>query len=156
MIQVAGRAGRHEQSGAAARVLVQTRYPQHQLYRYLLAQDVSGFAEAELADRETAGLPPFSHMAAIRAAYRDEAKTRHLLRLLRDHLQQFATQNSWPVTAYGPVARYPEMQAGKWRGQIILESDSRPALHQLLATAELWIAEHRELDCHIDVDPVEV
>ena len=156
LIQVAGRAGRHEQSGAAARVLVQTRYPQHQLYRYLLAQDVSGFAEAELADRQTAGLPPFSHMAAIRAAYRDEAKTRHLLRLLRDHLQQFAAQNSWPVSAYGPVARYPEMQAGKWRGQIILESDSRPALHQLLATAEVWMAEHRELDCHIDVDPVEV
>jgi primosomal protein N' len=54
------------------------------------------------------------------------------------------------------VARYPEMQAGKWRGQIILESESRPALHQLLAVAEQWMAQHRELDCHLDVDPVEV
>ena len=156
LIQVAGRAGRHEQSGAAARVLIQTRYPQHRLYRFLLQQDVVGFAQAELADRRAAGLPPFSYMAAVRAAYRDETKTRKLLHSLRDELQQFAAQHSWPVTAYGPVARYPEMQAGKWRGQIILESGSRPALHQLLAVAEQWMAQHRELDCHLDVDPVEV
>ena len=156
LIQVAGRAGRHEQSGVAARVLIQTRYPQHRLYRYLLKQDVAGYARAELLDRETANLPPFSHMAAIRAAHRDEAKTRKLLRVLRDELQQFAAQHGWPVTAYGPVARYPEMQAGKWRGQIVLESSARPALHQLLAVAESWMAEHRDLDCHVDVDPVEV
>lgn len=156
LIQVAGRAGRHEQSGAAARVLIQTRYPQHRLYRFLLQQDVAGFAKAELADREAASLPPFSYMAAVRAAYRDETKTRKLLQGLRDELQQFAAQYSWPVTAYGPVARYPEMQAGKWRGQIILESGSRPALHQLLAVVEQWMAQHRELDCHLDVDPVEV
>lgn len=156
LIQVAGRAGRHEQSGVAARVLIQTRYPQHRLYRYLLNQDVAGYAHAELLDRESANLPPFSHMAAVRAAHRDEAKTRKLLRLLRDELQQFAAQHGWPVTAYGPVARYPEMQAGKWRGQIVLESSARPALHQLLAAAESWMAAHRELDCHVDVDPVEV
>ncbi len=156
LIQVAGRAGRHEQSGTPARVLIQTRYPQHRLYSYLLAQNVAGFADAELSDREAANLPPFAHMAAVRAAYRDETKTRKLLRTLRDDLQQLAAQNSWPVTVYGPVARYPEMQAGKWRGQIILESGSRPALHQLLAIAEDWVGEHRELDCHLDVDPVEV
>ncbi|MBU3724546.1 MAG: primosomal protein N' [Burkholderiaceae bacterium] len=156
LVQVAGRAGRHGQAGSAARVLIQTRYPQHRLYRYLLGQDVAGFAKAELEDRQVAGLPPFSHMAAVRAAYRDETKTRQLLRTLRDELQQLAAEHSWPVTVYGPVARYPEMQAGKWRGQIILESGSRPALHNLLATAEGWMAQHRELDCHVDVDPVEV
>ena len=156
LIQVAGRAGRHEQSGTPARVLIQTRYPQHRLYSYLLTQNVAGFADAELTDRQSANLPPFSHMAAVRAAHRDETMTRKLLRTLRDELQQSAAENSWPVTVYGPVARYPEMQAGKWRGQIILESSSRPALHQLLAIAEDWMAQHRELDCHVDVDPVEV
>ncbi|NBW01714.1 MAG: primosomal protein N', partial [Betaproteobacteria bacterium] len=156
LIQVAGRAGRHEQSGAAARVLIQTRYPQHRLYRFLLQQDVIGFAQAELADRRAACLPPFSHMAAIRAAYRDEAKTRAVLQSLRDGLQALAKQNAWPVTAYGPVSRYPEKQAGKWRGQVILESISRTDLHRLLEHAEAWIAQHRALDFHIDIDPVEV
>ena len=156
LIQVAGRAGRHEQAGEAARVLIQTRYPQHRLYRFLLQQDVAGFAQAELADRRAAGLPPFSYMAAIRAAYRDEVQTRRALQALRDGLQESAKHNAWPVTAYGPVARYPEMQAGKWRGQIILESTSRSALHRLLEHAEGWIAQHRPFDCHIDIDPVEV
>jgi primosomal protein N' (replication factor Y) len=156
LIQVAGRAGRHEQSGVPARVLIQTRYPQHRLYTYLLQQDVAGFAQAELADRESAHLPPFSHMAAVRAAHRDEAHARKLLRSLRDGLQQFAAQQNWPISAYGPVARYPEMQAGKWRGQIVLESGSRPLLHQLLSVAEDWMAGRRELDWHVDVDPVEV
>ena len=156
LIQVAGRAGRHESTGVAAQVLIQTRYPQHRLYSYLLKQDVAGYARAELADRESANLPPFSHMAAVRAAHRDEDRARKLLRLLRDELQQFAALQNWPVSAYGPVARYPETQAGKWRGQIILESGARAALHRLLAIAESRMAEHRELDGHVDVDPVEV
>ncbi len=156
LMQVAGRAGRHESAGDPAQVLIQTRYPQHRLYRYLLSQDVAGFARMEMDDRQAAGLPPFAHMAAVRAAYRDEAKTRQLLHSLRDQLQQTAAQHSWPVTVYGPLARYPEVQAGKWRGQILLESSSRQALHHLLTTAEDWIAEHRELDCHVEVDPVEV
>ncbi len=156
LMQVAGRAGRHESSGDPAQVLIQTRYPQHRLYRFLLSQDVVGFARMEMEDRQAAGLPPFTHMAAVRAAYRDEGKTRELLRSLRDQLQQFAQENAWPVTVYGPVARYPEVQAGKWRGQILLESGSRSALHNLLASAEDWMAQHRGLDTHIEVDPVEV
>ena len=156
LMQVAGRAGRHESSGDPAQVLIQTRYPQHRLYRFLLSQDVAGFARMEMEDRQAAGLPPFTHMAAVRAAYRDEGKTRELLRSLRDQLQQFAQENAWPVTVYGPVARYPEVQAGKWRGQILLESASRSALHSLLVNAEDWMAQHREMDTHVEVDPVEV
>ncbi|MEN9772485.1 MAG: hypothetical protein RJA58_1128, partial [Pseudomonadota bacterium] len=123
---------------------------------FLLSQDVAGFARMEMEDRLAAGLPPFTHMAAVRAAYRDEGKTRELLRSLRDQLQQFAQENAWPVTVYGPVARYPEVQAGKWRGQILLESASRSALHSLLVNAEDWMAQHREMDTHVEVDPVEV
>ena len=156
LMQVAGRAGRHESAGDPAQVLIQTRYPQHRLYRYLLSQDVAGFARMEMGDRRAAGLPPFAHMAAVRAAHRDEAKTRQMLHSLRDQLQQIVAQHSWAVTVYGPLARYPEVQAGKWRGQILLESSSRQALHHLLSSAEDWIAEHRELDCHVEVDPGEV
>jgi primosomal protein N' (replication factor Y) len=156
LMQVAGRAGRHETAGDPAQVLIQTRYPQHRLYRFLLSQDVAGFARMEMEDRQAAGLPPFTHMAAVRAAYRDEGKTRELLRGLRGTLEQLAQAHSWPVTVYGPVARYPEVQAGKWRGQILLESGSRSALHNLLASAEDWMVQHRELDTHLEVDPVEV
>ncbi len=156
LIQVAGRAGRHEQSGTPAQVLVQTRYPQHPLYRFLLAQDVEGFAQKEMADRQAAGLPPFAFMAAIRASHADARKAQSALRVLRDDLQERAKEYGWAVSAYGPVARYPETQAGRWRGQLLLESSSRPQLHQLLGLAEAWMQANRNMDPHVDVDPVEV
>jgi primosomal protein N' (replication factor Y) (superfamily II helicase) len=156
LLQVAGRAGRHEQSGAPAQVLIQTRYPQHRLYQYLMAQDAEGFARAEMADREAAGLPPYAHMAAVRGSHKDPKTAQSALRGLRDLLQQIAQEHSWNVSVYGPVARYPETQAGKWRGQILIESGNRPTLHQLLAHAEDWMQQHRSIDAHVDVDPYEV
>lgn len=156
LIQVAGRAGRHEQSGTPAQVLVQTRYPQHPLYRFLLSQDVEGFAQKEMSDRQAAGLPPFAFMAAIRASHADARKAQSALRTLRDELQEIAKEQGWVVTVYGPVARYPETQAGRWRGQLLLESASRPQLHQLLGMAQEWMQANRTMDPHVDVDPYEV
>lgn len=156
LIQVAGRAGRHEQIGTPAQVLVQTRYPQHPLYRFLLTQDVESFAKKEMADRQAAGLPPFAFMAAIRASHADPRKAQSALRLLRDELQEFAKEQGWASTVYGPVARYPEMQAGRWRGQLLLESASRPQLHHLLAMAEVWMQANRSMEPNVDVDPYEV
>jgi len=156
LMQVAGRAGRHEQSGVAAQVLIQTRYPQHRLYRHLVTQNIEGFIEEEMNDRRAAGLPPFAHMAAIRAAHADAKKVQAALSRLKADLQLAANAGGMPITAYGPIARYPEIQAGKWRGQIMLESPARPQLHQLLSIAEDWMQQHRTFDTHIDIDPQEV
>src|SRR5204863_9948372 len=62
--QVAGRAGRREQQGE---VLVQTRYPGHPLFASLAAHDFAGFAESQLAERRSAGFPPYVFEAALRA-----------------------------------------------------------------------------------------
>ncbi len=156
LMQVAGRAGRHEQSGAPAQVLIQTRYPQHRLYQFLIRQDVEGFVRAEMEDRQNASLPPFSHMAAVRAAHADPTKAQSGLRALRSELEALMKAANIDGLVYGPIARYPEVQAGRWRGQLLLESSSRQALHQLLGVAEQWIAEHRSMDAHVDVDPQEV
>jgi primosomal protein N' (replication factor Y) (superfamily II helicase) len=156
LMQVAGRAGRHEKSGSPAQVLIQTRYPQHRLYRQLMLQNVEGFIHEEMNDRKAAGLPPFSHMAAIRAGHADSQKVQAGLRQLKANIESAAAASSQSIAVYGPVARYPEIQAGKWRGQIMLESPSRPQLHQFLEIAEDWIQQNRMFDAHIDVDPHEV
>lgn len=156
LMQVAGRAGRHEQRGSPAVVLVQTRYPQHRLYRALITQDVEGFARAEMQDRQAAAMPPFGFMAALRVAHKNMTTAITALRGLRDRLQTIAKENNWPALIYGPVARYPEVQAGRWRGQLVLESHSRRALHQLLSYAEQWQAENKTLEAQIDVDPYEI
>ena len=156
LMQVAGRAGRHEQLGSPAEVLIQTRYPQHRLYRALIAQDVEGFARAEIQDREASQMPPFAFMAALRVAHRDMTTATAALRELRDQMQTIAKENNWSASIYGPVARYPEVQAGRWRGQIMLESQSRQVLHQLLSYAERWLLENRTVEAQIDVDPYEI
>jgi primosomal protein N' (replication factor Y) len=156
LIQVAGRAGRHEQSGASAKVLIQTRYPQHRLYQLLIRQDVEGFAKHEMDDRRAAGLPPFRYMAAVRAAHADPVRAQRVLRELRDRLEEILREQKLDASAYGPVARYPETQAGRWRGQVLIEADNRAILHQLIGEAEDWMVEHRSFDPHVDVDPHEV
>ena len=156
LMQVAGRAGRHEQLGSPAEVLIQTRYPQHRLYRALIAQDVEGFARAEMQDREASQMPPFAFMAALRVSHRDMTTATAALRGLRDQMQTVAKENNWSASIYGPVARYPEVQAGRWRGQIMLESQSRQVLHQLLSYAERWLLENRTVEAQIDVDPYEI
>lgn len=156
LMQVAGRAGRHEQSGLPAQVLLQTRYPTHRLYRFLLNQDVDGFIEAEMQDRRAAGLPPFSYMAAVRASHRDPAKAQSALGALRREIESAGKTAGAACNVYGPIARYPETAAGKWRGQILMESATRANLQKLLGVAEQWLSEHRALDAHLDVDPYEV
>jgi primosomal protein N' (replication factor Y) len=68
MEQVAGRAGRGERPG---RILVQTYDPQHSAIRYLVHHDYEGFCCEELAQRETAGYPPYSRMVVLRLEGRD-------------------------------------------------------------------------------------
>ena len=62
LIQVAGRAGRAERPGE---VVLQTHHPEHPLLQTLIHGGYDAFAEAELAQREAAGFPPFAHLALL-------------------------------------------------------------------------------------------
>lgn len=79
--QVAGRAGR---AGAPGQVFLQTHVPEHPVMRALAAGDRDGFVSLEIETRQEGGLPPYSRLAAIIVASRDEdqleAACRHLVR----------------------------------------------------------------------------
>ncbi len=64
LMQVAGRAGR---AGLPGRVIVQTDFPGHPVYRALETQDFGEFAAALLAEREAAQLPPVTRVALLAA-----------------------------------------------------------------------------------------
>ena len=64
IMQVAGRAGRASLAGTVA---IQTHHPQHPLLMQLINQGYHAFANTALAEREIAGLPPYSYMALVRA-----------------------------------------------------------------------------------------
>ncbi|OWY14815.1 primosomal protein N' [Thioclava sp. F34-6] len=62
MRQVAGRAGRAEEKGAA---LLQTYQPEHPVIRAILGGDEEAFWAQEAAARQAQGVPPYGRMAGI-------------------------------------------------------------------------------------------
>src|SRR5690606_13406981 len=71
LLQAAGRAGRDAGVADASEMWVQTWHPGHALYTALSQYDYEAFARQQLAERKMAGLPPYAHLAMLRA----EAKT---------------------------------------------------------------------------------
>src|SRR6266853_1425409 len=148
--QVAGRAGRANLPGE---VLIQTRYPEHPLYRSLVNHDFTGFARSLLAERREAGFPPYVFEAALRAESRDAA---HALHFLGSAIER-APQSRASLTVFDPapmsLARLAEME----RAQVLLQSRSRPRLQTFLRewSATLYQMPTRGVRWHLDVDPVE-
>jgi primosomal protein N' (replication factor Y) len=149
LAQVGGRSGRREQPGE---VLVQTRYPAHPMFRALVRNDYAGFAEAQLAERESAGFPPFVHEAALRA---EAAKLETAMAFLRAAAQLQPVPEG--IQVYDPVPHVITRRAGVERAQLLLQSASRPALQDFLRgwSAALPASTSSGVRWHLDVDPIE-
>jgi len=149
LAQVAGRAGRREQPGE---VIIQTRYPGHPLFAALARHDFAGFAETQLADRRSAGFPPFVFEAALRA---EAKKLEAAMRFLREAAAAVATPEE--VRVYDPVAHVITRRADFERAQLLMQSASRGALQQYLAalSEHLFLDSPRHIRWHLDVDPIE-
>jgi primosomal protein N' (replication factor Y) len=141
---------------------IQTWHPRHPLYAALAAHDFAAFAAAQLRERESAGLPPFSSLALLRA----EAKS---AQAATDFLRAAATAaaelpDAAGVMVYPPVPPPVARVAGVERMQMLIESRSRSALQRLLAQ---WLPQlhalrqkdnaHRAvLRWAVDVDPLAI
>ncbi|MGC8807540.1 MAG: primosomal protein N' [Thiomonas sp.] len=168
LMQAAGRAGRAtppaltDAEGAqpprlppsAPEMLVQTAHPEHPLYRALVAHDYPGFAQAELIERERAGMPPFSFQALLRAEHRQIEAVAEFL----DRAQQLAAPiaQKLGVTVYPPIPATLARRADVHRMQMLLEGTHRGALQNMLAQ---WRAELTALRSRVrwavDVDPLD-
>jgi len=152
LMQVGGRSGRAALPGE---VLIQTEHPAHPLYRALASHDYAAFARAQLDERQSAGFPPFSFQALLRAEAKNLDQSLEFLATARAAALPLAGS---VVTLYDPVPMRMARLKNLERAQLLVESFSRPALQGFLAT---W-NEHlhglrlpRELRWHLDVDPLE-
>jgi primosomal protein N' (replication factor Y) len=147
--QVAGRAGRREQPGE---VLVQTRYPGHPLFAALASHDFAGFAESQLAERKSAGFPPYVFEAALRAEAPELERAMSFLREARALAEAPAE-----VRVFDPIPHVMTRRAGYERAQLVIQSPSRLALQAYLAalSARLFENTQRSVRWHLDVDPLE-
>ena len=157
IVQVAGRAGRAEEPG---RVIIQTHLADHPLLVQLTEQGYFAFAEQALSERRAAGLPPFSHLALLRAEAHRPGQAEEFLeqacslaeRLL-DELQLGGTE------LLGPVPAPMERRAGRYRAQLLLQGNSRAPLHRLMSA---WLVQLEQLPggravrWSLDVDPIDL
>ncbi len=170
LMQVGGRSGRAQLPGE---VLIQTEYPEHPLYRALVAHDYAAFAREQLAEREAAGFPPFAFQALLRAEAHTLAQALEFLQAAvssaptfddpptpRPALSGGETARAVPaITLYDPVPMRLMRLKNRERAQLLVESKSRPVLHAFLAAwLETLHAQKtpRELRWHLDVDPLEL
>jgi len=153
LMQVAGRAGRaaQKEGGNASRVLIQTRYPQHPLYKSLKMHDYPKFAKECLQERQQACLPPFIFQALLRAEASELQKALEFL--------NYAAQLPVPehIIIHSPIPMSLMKLANSERAQLLVESNSRPALQAFLKE---WLLELRQskkrVKWTLEVDPVEI
>jgi len=162
LMQAAGRAGRDASRSGRSEMWVQTWHPAHPLYQALTRHDFAAFAASQLAERQAAGLPPYSHLAMLRAEARTQDGARAFLEGAAEQaaaLPEAATVTVYPAVPT-PVARVADVE----RMQMLIESPSRaalqrfltrwlPALHALRRTAT---SEARILRWAVDVDPLTI
>jgi primosomal protein N' (replication factor Y) len=152
LTQVSGRAGR---AGLPGEVLIQTRYPRHALYLALSRQDYVGFANATLAERRDARLPPFVYQAMLRA----EGRTLEAaIAFLEDAAAAFAPlPGADRVTVYDPVPLTIVKVFNVHRAQLLLESGSRGALQSALRAWQPILRTLKGvLRWNVEVDPLDV
>ena len=151
LTQVAGRAGRGEAQGE---VLIQTEFPEHPLYAALKDQDLHRFSNQLLAERGTSGFPPYVHQALLRS---EAAKVDIALEFLHK-ARTAGLEIGQDVQMYDAVPAGMVRLAGRERAQLLVQSDSRPALHAFLREwcTVLAAAKSSAARWTLEVDPVEL
>ncbi|KAB7623987.1 primosomal protein N' [Alkalilimnicola sp. S0819] len=153
VVQVAGRSGRAEKPGEVA---IQTHHPDHPLLQVLIHHGYERLAEQQLAERRAAGLPPYAHLALLRAEAVDPGPPEDFLEAARRQADALGLPG---VQLLGPVPAPMERRAGRYRAQLLLQAFERRDLHRLLG---VWVAglgklkEARKVRWSMDVDPLEM
>ena len=117
----------------------------------LVMYGIGALCERLLSEREMAGLPPFAHLALLRAESQQPDAALHFLRAARALLVP-----ARGVEVLEPISAGMERRAGFVRAQLLLQSKQRAALHRLLAqTLPQFdtLRERRGVRWSIDIDP---
>lgn len=153
ILQVAGRAGREEKEGE---VLIQTHHADHPLFMPLLKHDYPAFAKALIEERQQTELPPFNHLALIRAEAVEQQNPMEFLEQARRRLEQAKLNN---IILLGPFPAIMERRAGRYRAQLLIQANSRKQLQTLLSQS-ISIIENdksaKKVRWSIDIDPLDL
>lgn len=143
--QVAGRAGREEKKG---HVYLQSFMPDHRIMQALSAGARDAFLEMESFEREQAHMPPYSRLAGIILAGRDEQE----VMLVAKNLGRSAPQGE-KINTLGPAPAPFAKLRGRYRYRLLVRADKNINIQKAI---EEWVGQHKipsTVRLYIDIDP---
>ncbi|MEY2686629.1 MAG: hypothetical protein RL375_827 [Pseudomonadota bacterium] len=161
LMQAGGRAGRDATRAAHSEVWLPTWYPTHPIYAAIQAHDYAAFATSQIGERQGAGLPPFSHLALLRAEARDADQALAFLDAASALANEVAQGLGTDVLIYPPVPAALHRVAHVERAQMLIESPRRAWLQQFLRhwcrqLGACNTGQQRVLRWAVDVDPASI
>ena len=155
LMQVAGRAGRF---GLPARMIVQSRFGDREIFAALAEQNYNRFADYLLQVRQAENSVPFVCQALLMA---DDANINKALEFLTSAmqigLQILESENNHSVVIYDPIPMALMKVADKERAQLLVEAASRQVMGRFLRQ---WYQKLCLLPGSVhwtmDVDPMDV
>jgi primosomal protein N' (replication factor Y) len=145
LAQATGRAGRKDRPG---RALLQTYAPEHAVMQALKAQDRDAFVEAEMGERELAGLPPFGRLAAVIASGPDAAQLEAFCQTMAQ-----AAPNTPGVAVYGPADAPLSLIRGRRRKRFLVQAERSVDLSAYMAAWRARVRPPGAIRVAIDIDP---
>jgi primosomal protein N' (replication factor Y) len=160
--QVGGRAGRERKTGT---MLIQTHYPEHPVWQTLIHQGYDALATILLKERKAANLPPFTHMALLRAQSTQQDAPLHFLTTAKEFILNTLeniehtnhTNQKEGFSLLGPIPATMEKKAGNFHYQLLLQSVDRTILQRMLKKLTIFLATPKTpwVRWVLDVDPQE-
>jgi primosomal protein N' (replication factor Y) len=165
LMQAGGRAGRDaafvQAQKTEGEMWVQTFHPSHPLFEALKRHDYASFASQQLAEREQAGMPPFSFQALVRAEARSQEVAQGFLNSASAAGESL--EGSEHVFRFPAVPMSIQRVANVERAQMLIESPSRAALQRFMTQWQAVLHQTRAEPEHrglirwaVDVDPQQI
>lgn len=150
LVQVSGRAGRGDMPG---KVLIQTRNPDHPVWKEVVSADYHSFFEREVKRRKLFSYPPFSRLGLLRISYPDGwADGPQALTMMTNTIREKAA--ALGLTALGPAPAPMGKLRGRFRFNCLLKGNSWLAMRELYGLVRAYARPGGELRVSLDLDPV--
>ena len=152
LVQVSGRCGRGKYKGE---VNIQTRYPNHPIFKYIKDSQYIKYAKTLLLERKETKLPPFAHQALICANAKNKNLAENFLTEVAQLINNIEIES---VEIWGPVPGVIERRSNYYYFNLYLQSEDRGQLRRLIQTFYQHIESIKvssSVRWFVDIDPIE-